>query len=98
MFTPLRADRANTIFVPSGDQPGWRQSIEPRSEKAPPHPGIASWCRPLPSEFTAQIELRWLGSAWAANRIVFPLGDQLTGISSLSGSARLIPGGVIWVQ
>src|SRR5919197_5253820 len=91
-WVPLALTRVKTILVPSGDQPGEKQETDLGSDKAPPQAGmIGSWCRPLPSARTTQIARRWLGSMRVANRILFPLGDQL-GPGSLSVTKS---GGVI---
>jgi hypothetical protein len=56
---PFALIRVKTIFVPSGDQPGWKQDVDLGSEKAPPHAGvIGSSCSRLPSAFTTQIARR----------------------------------------
>src|ERR1051325_2627196 len=100
MFTwvPFALMRMKTILVPSGDQPGEKQETDLGSEKAPPQAGvIGSWCRPLPSGRTPQIARRWLESMLLANRILFPLGDQLRLCGSPGSvmSGGMNPGGVI---
>jgi hypothetical protein len=38
------------IFVPSGDQPGYRHAVDDAFQVAPPHAGeVVSWWSSLPS-------------------------------------------------
>ena len=58
-WVPFAPMRVKTIFLPSGDQPGWKQDVDLGSDKAPPHAGvIGSWCSPLPSALTTQTARR----------------------------------------
>src|SRR5256885_9220451 len=74
-FAPL----AKAIFVPSGDQAGWRQPSADGSELAPPQ-ADAGWTlrsrNPLPSLRTMDIELCTSGVTCRENAISFPCGDQ----------------------
>src|ERR1041385_6763385 len=74
-FWPL----ANAIFVPSGDQAGWRQPSADGSELAPPQAGAGGPPRshnPLPSLWTIEIELCTSRVTCRENAISFPCGDQ----------------------
>jgi hypothetical protein len=74
----LDEKRQKRNFLPSGDQCGLPQAIEVGVETRPPQPGIGIGRRPLPSEWTTQIVLRYCESGTRAeNRISFPCGDQL---------------------
>jgi hypothetical protein len=57
----LEVPREKTIFLPSGDQLGWKQPCEPGSEMAPPQEECACTsmsCSPVPLAWMIQIELR----------------------------------------
>src|SRR4029453_16309556 len=87
---PLAVTPVKTILVPSGDQPGSRQEIDLGSASAPPHDGaMGSWGNPRPSALTTQIARWWSGAGRAANRILFPVGDQLP---AKNPNSRISPG------
>src|SRR4029453_17704613 len=88
---------AKAIFVPSGDQAGWRQPTADGSEFAPPHPklgGTLSGRSPVPSLCITHSELCTSGVTCRENAISFPCGDQLNVqqlADTVGGRIRLRP-------